>query len=269
MDSPLALVRRETVDTLDFDYALRRFCGRWPSFRMPEAELLVKIAISEAELAPAKQRGPAARKSVGFEATLLFDLVRRLKAALPFAERNAEYAGKYVPAGLIFAQGIVEFGWLHNRETTIDWLDEDQITIAFEDAWHKARFAEGEDPLETAFRVAVAAPVEFKEVTSVLYGRLLGTAFYLQAMGGANDIILPQPRLGVLLRITPQMVSKLIDKAIRDKYLTVTDSRFVPGTRAKRYRFRCPACLKEKMANAVILVAREVEIEKLMRSFEE
>jgi len=269
MESPLALVRLATVDTLDFDFALRRFCDRWPEFRVADAELLVKIAVSEAELAPAKQKGPANRKPVGFEATLLFDLVRRLKAALPYAERTPEHAAKYVPAGLIFAQGIVEFGWMHNREPAIDWYDEDQVGIAFEDAWHKVRFAEGEDPLETAFKVARTIPVEFKDVNSLLYWQLLNISFYLQAMVGPNEILLPQTRLGKILKISPQMVSKLIDRAVRDNYLIVVDANFLPGRRAKRYRFRTPHGLRGQMADATILVAREQEMEKILRRLED
>jgi hypothetical protein len=116
---------------------------------------------------------------------------------------------------------------------------------SFRAVWPSVRYAEGEGPLDVAFRQAGKVPVPWPGGCSPSYALLLSTGFYLQQARGDEVILLPVTRLAALLRKSPDHTAKLIRLALFDGYLLPDDLNYSYRARkARTFRFnltRVPA----------------------------
>jgi len=160
---------------------------------------------------------------------MVFHFVRRL-LALPGA-REAEQSMLLLALDA-FVNTLESVGYPFGK----DYIEE--YYIDFLTLFDKVKYAEGEGPLEWAFKQAKVRPIVPEPSLGSDYQTVAGLAFYLQQLVGEEPILLPVQKIATLLGKTARHVSNLIHLLVRNGLLVVVDGdyRFTEG-RAKTYRF--------------------------------
>jgi hypothetical protein len=213
------------------DPLMARLQARYPDRTEKELRAIVAAATSLAEEISRAEGMPEFR--------YLFNLARRIKAAVRPRQRGEDFAAFFAPAALVFRDELDRLGALPDKLARIDWHDDEQVLLTFEDAWVRAKFAEGEDILAEAALLAGEQPVRVRgEPEGSKLTRLVGIAYHLQQKQEGAPILLPVRRIATVLGVSPDYASMLIRKVVRLGLIKDLE----PGTRpqpgkAKRYVF--------------------------------
>ena len=160
---------------------------------------------------------------------MVFHFVRRL-LALPGA-REAERSRLFL-ALKAFVNTLESVGYPFGNDNM------EEYCIDFLTLFDKVKYAEGEGPLEWAFKQAKVRHIVPESHLGPDYQIVADLAFYLQQVKGEEPILLPVQKISTLLGKTPRHVSNLIHLLVRNHLLVLVDGdyRFTEG-KAKTYRF--------------------------------
>ena len=154
-----------------------------------------------------------------------FTLVRWLKACLPAECHEGNSGIALVPLAILLRDRILGEGLLDQVQPEIIWSDDDAVVADFEDAWAKCRYARGDKLVALCWRRACESPV--RQAPNGRYERFLSLAYYLQLDQGKKEIMLPvNDDLADIMGTTKMTVSSLVNKAVREGYLTIVSEKY-------------------------------------------
>jgi len=160
---------------------------------------------------------------------MIFHFVRRL-LALPGAQEAEQ--SKLLLALDAFVNTLDSIGYPYGKDYKQEYF------IDFLTLFDKVKYAEGDGPLEWAFKEAKVRPIVPEPSLGSDYQTVAGLAFYLQQLMGEEPILLPVQKIGTLLGKTPRHVSNLIHLLVRNGFLVVVDGDYrFTESKAKTYRF--------------------------------
>ena len=180
----------------------------------------------------------------------LFAVARRLKAQLPIDQRSEDEAAKLAPLALFVADVLTDRGLCFSMDPSdewINWQSDEEVTIAWETAWCKAKFAEGETLLSQAFLLADRNPILVKGIEG-RYRTLINVAYHLQTMHSDQSIVLPvNEAFAAQLGVSKVCVGQFIERALRQGWLHLVNAEYSRAKQqARTFRFNY-----EKMAESL------------------
>ena len=142
----------------------------------------------------------------------IFRLVRKLKA-IPAAVTELEMDTGKMTAVAVRLRDELQKELALPKWANVDWFDTELLSLAFEQAWEKVRYAEGEHLLSVALRDAMSWPKPFcPDLPHV--NKLVNLAFQLQIRQGREPIILAvNDEMASLLAVSKVTVGHLVWKA--------------------------------------------------------
>jgi hypothetical protein len=123
----------------------------------------------------------------GFKAAngWLFQAARRIQSYLKPEDIPCGGAF-YAPLGLYFIEQVSSRRALSDSD--VDWNDRESVEFAFESAWVKVRFAEGQDLIHHCLEMAKRSPCT---MLTGMRGRVISVCYYLQKLGDGKTFFLP------------------------------------------------------------------------------
>ena len=149
---------------------------------------------------------------------------------------------------LMYRDGLIALDCLPEKFEKVDWGDDPDVWLGFEDSWRKVKVPDGSDPFRVAVLDAKAAPISLKSSffsgDAVLYERLEHVAsicYHLQILREDEDIIIPTESVGQLFNKSegPGRVfaGRLLDALRNAGLLRLTKGTYCHGRTCQEHAF--------------------------------
>jgi len=176
----------------------------------------------------------------------LFEFTWLTKGHPQMKNLTACQALKHVEAWLVNGRsGSRDEMWV-DKFSTVGVDDAEDARAEFIDLWGKIKFPPGCSPLETALARAKERRLVPADCPTDSYADFISLAGHLQALRGANMILLPCHKLAELLGLSHMTIARYREWAVKDGHLRITRAHKFGSHEATEFRFdlsRYPASL--------------------------
>jgi hypothetical protein len=167
----------------------------------------------------------------------LFEFTWLAKGHLQMKNLTAVQALQRVEAWLMNGRsGNRDQAWL-DKFCIVGVEEAEDARAEFIDVWERIKFPPGCSPLETALERAKDCRLQPPDCRTDGYVEFISVAGHLQALRGANPILLPCHKLAELLGLSHMTIARYRAWAVKDGHLRITRVHRFDSREATEFRF--------------------------------